>query len=385
MHRTSTVALMVLTLASCRAVPPQEQEPKDAGALAEPQVEITVTVPKPAVATRTEEASADAFNILDAPFALSSRLRIKAVDVGAGNCIAIQCPNASESLLVDCGTNDGVHEQPPDLAKIKRRADRALAEIPSFLGNRPVNLVITHPHGDHQILIPKVLEGKTVKGIWLGGYIKEYRNKTTLRSEYFIRTWLKQQETKGVPIHSDFPEGYDSGGKQEPGLTCGSAEVSILTVNAAGSTNDDLSNSHSLVTAVRYGNFQAIFPGDSEDVTENDILAEFSGDIKDTSVLFSAHHGAQSEGSNSKAWATALRAQAVVYSAGTLYGHPTCNAVNRFRAVGSLLSAPSHPFACSKEPLTQSTISEYVTERSGPIEISTDGNTFSVKCSQGAC
>lgn len=385
MRHLMGIALVVVALTGCKSMAPQDQEPTNPKEAAEPQEQIQISRVERASAARSTTPADGAFNVPNTPFGLSSRMRIKTVDVGAGNCIAIQCPNASEALLVDCGTNDGVHDTPPNLPRIKRQADRAIAEIPDFIGNRPVNLVITHPHTDHDIFIPNVLEGKAVKGIWLGGYIKEYQNKKTLPSEYFIRTWIKEQETRGVPIYSDFEASYDSGGKQEPNLTCGAAEVSILTVNAEGSKNDDLANSHSLVTAVRYGNFQAIFPGDAEDVTEFDILDKFSGDVRDTSVLFSAHHGAQTQGSNSTQWAKALRPQVVIYNAGRLYGHPTCNAVERYRLNITPIAAPSHPFACSNGEPADSEIAEYSTERSGAIEISTDGNTFSLKCDKHAC
>lgn len=169
MRHLMGIALVVVALTGCKSMAPQDQEPTNPKEAAEPQEQIQISRVERASAARSTTPADGAFNVPNTPFGLSSRMRIKTVDVGAGNCIAIQCPNASEALLVDCGTNDGVHDTPPNLPRIKRQADRAIAEIPDFIGNRPVNLVITHPHTDHDIFIPNVLEGKAVKGIWLGG------------------------------------------------------------------------------------------------------------------------------------------------------------------------------------------------------------------------
>ena len=320
---------------------------------------------------------------LETPALVSSKLSIVAADVGAGNCIAVQCPGSTDALLMDCGTVEGLYPAPKP-AIIDPRAERAKQVMQPFLSGRNVRVVVTHPHADHLIFVPVVLENVAVKGVWLGGYANDYGDRQDLDAKYHFGAWLQARKDEHVLTFTNYPTGYHTAATAEPKLKCGNASVRILTVNNGGSPN-----SRSLVTLLSFGNFKAIFPGDAEGSTEAAVLQNFAAEVQDTSVLFAAHHGADTQQSNGTSWVSALRAQHVVYSSGTLYSHPNCESVDRYRGGDDLLTSKKHSFTCGKhgggKRTNQSLIAEYITEEQGPVRISTDGSTVSITCDKGPC
>ena len=145
----------------------------------------------------------------------------------------------------------------------------------------------------------------------------------------------------------------------------------MLTVNSG---HDD--NSNSLVLMLKYGAFSAIFTADATGATEGAAVANYDGDLRAT-VLTASHHGASSQGSNSRDWAAATRPTVPVYSAGTKFGHPRCTAKNRLD--DTLAMVPKHNAICAKSsddyPEYPTQRAEYMTRVNSAITITTNGRS----------
>lgn len=97
-----------------------------------------------------------------------------------------------------------------------------------------------------------------------------------------------------------------------------------------GASNE---NENSIVLMVRYGEFKALFTGDTGEPTELALLGE--GVLSKVDVLKVPHHG--SKYSSSNIFLEALRPAVAVISVGAKnsYGHPTSDALMRLDHVGA--------------------------------------------------
>lgn len=304
----------------------------------------------------------------------TDELRIHLVNVGPGNCILVECPGEDAiPILNDCGQHFD-HE-----TNTGRNAAEAAAYLRPLLDSHeaPPTLVVSHPHQDHYEYVPTVLADRDPFAIWLAATKDAHDN-----PHNDFDTWLDRQEAAGTPIHDDLPPHWSNAGDPiaDESLSCGDAEVSVLTVNVPRADGRNHPNANSLVLHLRYGDFSAILPGDAEDVTEASALVN-SPDLRDVTFLAVAHHGASSEGSNGDPWVTRISPRAVVYSAGYAFRHPRCVVTGRYRP--HLATVTEHPMSC--DPLrtstpTTTTRAEYTTEVSGPIVVTTDGTTTTLDC-----
>lgn len=301
-------------------------------------------------------------------------LRIHLVNVGPGNCIFIECPGEdSIPILNDCGqhfereTNTG------------RSADETADYLRPLLDahEAPPTLVVSHPHQDHYEYVPTVLRDHDPVAIWLAGEKDDYRNRHN-----DFDTWLARQAAAGTPIHDGLPPHWSNAGDpiEDESLSCGDAEVSVLTVNVPRRDGTNAPNANSLVLLVRYGDFTAVLPGDAEGVTEKSALDNFPN-LRDVTFLAAAHHGAETHHSNDPPWVSRISPRAVVYNAGWAFRHPRCVVTDRYRP--HLATVTEHPMFC--DPTKTSTPSattraEYTTELAGPIVVTTDGTTTTLDC-----
>ena len=178
----------------------------------------------------------------------------------------------------------------------------------------------------------------------------------------------------------DGPQVLANPGHPLSGLQCETANAYVLSVNTEGSKN-----AQSFLLLLDYGEFRAIFSGEAEEETEEAALKAYGALIKDTSVLLASHHGANTEGSNHNAWITATNPQVVVFSSGTLYGHPREPVVKRYQDIHEP-NVSSHVIwwgigNTHQEPI-ETRFPHYVTEQNGTIKIRTDGTNFTVECSE---
>jgi beta-lactamase superfamily II metal-dependent hydrolase len=293
-------------------------------------------------------------------------IRAHHLNIGAGTCVIVECPGDGAPLLVDCGSTGATDDD--------MNRDDVVAYAAAVFGAHGVPPVVTLSHGDkdHYSYIPDLFDGTAPASAWIGGERAEYRDE--------MEAWFASQEAAGVEINENFPAGFSNNGDAVAGMTCGTAETFIMTVNVEGETD---TNPKSIVLGIKHGELGMIFTGDAEGTTEASAAANFPGEFASSVILTGSHHGATSHGSNSEEWVAAAKADVVIFSAGDRFFHPRCVAVDRFH--DGLLPANNHPIRCGSSTAFQereTDKAEYVTEMNGAIVITgkADG-TFSILCS----
>ncbi|MDO8336155.1 MAG: hypothetical protein Q7T74_05255 [Candidatus Saccharibacteria bacterium] len=219
-------------------------------------------------------------------------------------------------------------------------------DIVSFVDNlsddqTEIVVSISHKDDDHTNYLPYLMEhishSQSIEKIVIAQTIEEYNPET--------QDWLNEN-VHGVETYE---ADYYSSIEPESSLSCpvdGFASY-ILTVNSGVEPNDK-----SMVVLSKLGASQVIFTGDMTGKTEAQIFSNLAllGDsahfqLADTDLLFGAHHGASTNGSNNKKWADATSPEAVIYSAGERYSHPTCEALDVYQTV--LDFGEPHALQCS--------------------------------------
>lgn len=288
--------------------------------------------------------------------------RVHALNIGAGTCALLECPNSDDVVVYDCGQ---MAPSDTDLT-----ADQIRDYYNAVAGDDNPTVVLSHPDRDHVNRISPMLGDHTAESVWFGGELGDYRDT--------IAEWLEAQDANGVPIYFGWEPGYSGNGAPIPELQCGDATAYLLTVNTERGTNPA-----SLMLLYEYGDFSVVLSGDAEGPGEEMALANHRARLAGTTVVFASHHGARTHDSNHAAWVSALDPLVVIYSSGTSHGHPTGDVVERYAPL--LVEAETHdmwddPFK-SGEDRYETIRSEYVTELNGTIVVETDGEFFSVACS----
>lgn len=293
------------------------------------------------------------FDVAGAPAAY---LRVHTLNVGAGSCQVVECPS-SVPLVFDCGSSGGTTT---DMGE----ADAAAYLQAIFARSGRPRVVISHPDADHSVWIPAVMQGWLASSIWLGGRQEQYPEA--------VQTWMGRQQAQYVPINVGFPAGASNSGRPLQDLACGNGTY-MLTVNVGSTKNDS-----SLMMRVVYGSFSAIFSGDATGVTQESAVSNYPQGLL-TTLVTGSHHGAWTMGSNSPAWAQATQPQLLIFSAGTKYWHPRCEAANAYGAW--LGQGSAHPFMCGTGGAyvtSAPTANAYDTEVDGTIVVTSDGSAVQV-------
>ena len=314
-------------------------------------------------------------------------LRIHHLPVGAGTCTLVECPGKNATnMLIDCGSFGASSRTDTDLDE-KEVEQYIINNIPNFL-KKELDVIISHPDQDHYNYLSTVLKDKYAHEVWLGGIWCNYKEGGDNGDKDFL-AWLSKQEKNDVKIIKYLDKHWH---RKLDTVSCGDADVSVLTVNSSDKKPiDDRKNGNSLVLAVNYENFSAIFPGDAEGVTERKAISNYGSDKLDVDLLSASHHGASTEGSNgivdggpSSKWHETTLPEIVIYSAGTRYLHPKCEVLKQYE--GSLKEANPHYIRCGdseekKYKKYETRKAEYVTEMNGAIIVTTDGkNKANVLC-----
>ncbi len=284
-------------------------------------------------------------------------LRIHYLNVGAGSCTLVECPGPNTPpMIIDCGSTG------PTTNDMDR--DSARTYIHNILDDhdRAPNLVLSHADFDHYGWIPHVLRDTDIENIWQGGDSADYTRAS-------FPAWISAQT---ATLHQNLDSNWHNNGSPiGADLDCGDAAVFILTVNTG-----DSKNANSLVLNIEYDDFVATFTGDAEGITEQAAQANFHGAVK-TTVLSGSHHGADTHSSNSHTWVLATAPEVVVFSAGRRFGHPQCDATERFES--ELAGAAQHPAQCGEgfqyQPRFRTEIAQYMTEINGRIVVTSNGQS----------
>jgi len=260
-----------------------------------------------------------------------NKLRITFLDVEQGDGIVIENPNGSVSII-DCGSS-AVSE----LAKY-----RLVPYLMSRGHNEVDNWYLSHMDKDHVSAILEVLKNYDYIGIKI--------------KRIFITTAMSKSNKSNELIELALNENIeiriiDKGDIVSDGL----AQIRILhpEKNVLG-LND---NEASMVMEYSYGDFIALFTGDTEARGE-DILV-MSQLLGDYTLLKVGHHGSLAATSNELL--KIIRPEMSVISAGfnNSYGHPRADVLERLENAGSEI---------------------YRTDYFGAITVETDGNNVWYDC-----
>lgn len=229
--------------------------------------------------------------------AVPSTFHIHFIDVGQADAALIECDG--HYMLIDGGN----------------KADSSL--IYSVLKEEKVHgldlMIATHVHEDHVGGLPGALNYTTAEKILCPV--------TSYSSDAFNDFKRYADKNGGLTV----PKAGDI-------YALGSASVKILSLNAAGSTNDS-----SIVAKVTYRNTSFLFAGDAESSAEQALLnSKYASELRST-VLKVAHHG--SDNATSMAFLRAVSPEYAVISVGdgNSYGFPDQDVLNRLESEGITL------------------------------------------------
>jgi beta-lactamase superfamily II metal-dependent hydrolase len=261
-----------------------------------------------------------AFLLVAVSASASENLTVHFLDVGQGDSELLQF--AGKNVLIDGGTQD------------------AGPRVESYLRSHGVTnldlVVASHPHDDHIGGLITILNDIPVKQILDSG-----QTHTTQTFENYLnlidqKNILFSTAERGQTIDLD------------PAI-----KIEVLSPPAT-LFSDDL-NQNSIVLKVTYNKVSFLFMGDAGFEAEDRIMAVES-DLKST-VLKVGHHGSSS--STGAAFLSKVRPEVEVIEvgAGNAYGHPTQKTLSALQSTSSKV---------------------YRTDTNGNIEITTDGQTYTV-------
>lgn len=216
------------------------------------------------------------------------------IDVGQGDSILIQVN--SKNLLIDSG---------PSTSK-----DKLLKYINSLKISKFDYIIATHPHEDHIGNMSYIIDNFEV--------LNFYAPKISSNTKAF-ETMIESLVMKDLKIKVLKPniKSIDLG------------ENTKVDVFSPISNEYENINNFSSIIKISYGNNSFLFTGDSEELSEKEVLAK-GYDLK-SDVLKIGHHGSSS--STSKRFLDAVDPYIAVISAGkdNSYGHPSQEVLSRLK------------------------------------------------------
>ncbi len=258
----------------------------------------------------------------------TEHLCMTVLDVGQGESILIEFPG-QKKMLIDGGGFPG------------SRFDVGEKIVSRFLWNKGIKaidyLVLTHGHPDHLKGLISVAKNFHIMEYWeafypaQNTYYEKFKENLPLNIQHKRIFRGRDTHISGVKIQALYP-------------LRGNPEV--FSVN----------NDQSLVLRLEYGKIAILLTGDIEEKAESD-LVENPHELN-SQILKSPHHGSKT--SSSFSFLRAVSPDIVVISVGhnNMYGHPDKKILNRYNKIGATV---------------------YRTDKSGAIEISTDGEQLFIR------
>lgn len=228
-------------------------------------------------------------------------LYVDVIDVGQGDSIFVKTPNGF-TMLIDAGDSD---------------AYDAIKEVLEANNVEKLDvLVATHPHADHIGSMKKIYEEYGAEKIYMPKAV------TTTATYKNLLTAISNNNQKITTAKAGLSIDLDS-----------SIHMQILTPQ--DKTYDDL-NDYSVVIKCIYKNNSVLFTGDATENVEEEMLTNYSGELK-SDVLKVAHHG--SRGSSSSEFLEKVDPTYAIISCGidNSYGHPHSETLDRLNTINAIV------------------------------------------------
>ena len=267
------------------------------------------------------------------------RLHLVACNVGEGDAILIK--KNFDEVLIDGGPNNKVLE--------------CLSKNLPFWDKTVELMVLTHPDNDHITGLVEVLKRFKVKKIianslWIDKETFRAFRETVVQQKISVFSPKKGDTIKlaGMSFEVLWPKEKLGDGNIWSELALGSQESDVLGVSGfQGEINET-----SVALWLKYGQFDAILPGDIGQKQEEEIAAEHEfGKIE---VLKIAHHG--SKYSSSQLFLEKIKPGVALISVGkNSWGHPTEEVLEKLQNIEVKILR---------------------TDKEGDVEIVSDGNKW---------
>ncbi|TSC91775.1 MAG: competence protein ComEC [Parcubacteria group bacterium Licking1014_17] len=252
-------------------------------------------------------------------------LKVYFLDVGQGDAVLIESPNGNQ-VLIDGGPDNKVVEE---IGKVMPFFDRSIDA-----------LVLSHTDSDHLTGLISVLDRYSVGEILETGV----RCVTSLCDE-----WHKEESVKKVEDET-----------VERGMTVDIGGGAKLVVLYPFENQKDApvssTNNSSAVLRLEYGKQSVLFPGDIGSQVEDKLIASHASLSSD--FLKVAHHGSKT--STSERFLNAVKPKAAFIEVGEN---------NRYNLPSQIIL----------DRLAQNHIPYYRTDKNGLIELTLDGENYSIK------
>lgn len=262
-------------------------------------------------------------------------LQVHVLDVGQGDSILIMAPGG-KSVLIDAG--------------VPGSGQTVLDAMKRYGVDHLDMMVATHAHADHIGGADEVLHNTKVSTVLNSGVPNSTRT---------YERFLAAIKDTGAQYRAATPgQNFDLGG---------GATLKVLAPIPPFFTKDQLRaganepNANSVVTRLDYGDFSMLLTGDAEAETEDRLMSN-GADIK-AKVLKVGHHGSRYASSEKFLRAGGFEAAVISDGADNRYGHPSQDALDRFKALGVKL---------------------YRTDLEGEITITSRGRGYEIKTERAA-
>ena len=235
--------------------------------------------------------------------AAGSGLRVTFFDVGQGDAIFVETPQAHQ-ILIDGGPNSAVIEK--------------LGKAMPFWDQTIDLMVLTHPEADHISGLVDVLKRYAVKNVLWTGVEKDTN---------IFAAWeraLLAEDARVILARA--PQ------KLVWSQNSANAFLEILYPDASAIASARAVNNTSIISRLVFGGRSFLFTGDIEKTIEQKLLEE--KDNLRADVLKVPHHGSKTSSSESFLAALSPRIAVIQVGAKNRYGHPAQEVLERFAAFG---------------------------------------------------
>ncbi len=256
----------------------------------------------------------------------NKNLNIFFLDSGQADTILIKTPE-EQNIIIDLGSKDGLKGVGQQIFWWDRKIDI---------------LIITHPHDDHILAIPQLIDKYKINKIIFTGIIYD--------SPIYEEIIKKAQDKK---IKLLIPQ------INQKILLGESCELDFLypLENLKNKKIENINNS-SIVNRLRYKNNYFLFMGDSEIDVEKKLL-EKSYELK-SDVLKVGHHGSISSSHQEFIKKINPKISIIMVGKNNKFNHPSLRTLNKLQKIGSLI---------------------FRTDLNGDINITSDGQLIKYKLS----